>query len=183
MNTKYLADLITFGRAAGALVLAGCGLAGGPKTLPWAAAFMLADWTGDMLDGALARRRPLARPTWIGDHDLEVDMWVAACLLAYLALAGLVDGSVAGAFALSAIIILAVTGWPRALGMLCQAPIYAGFILITLDQAPEMARWLVLWPVAAILITWPKFPQVVVPEFLAGVRAIGRHAPGSHPKV
>ncbi len=182
MNTKQLADLVTFGRAGGALAVAAWGTAG-PKTVPWAAAFLLANWTGDILDGALARRSPLAKRTWIGDHDLEVDMWVAACMLAYLVLSGLVHWGLAAAYAIGSVVILVATRWPRSLDMLFQAPIYAGFILIAIDQAPWVAQWLVLWPLVAILITWPKFPKVVVPGFLAGMKEIWHNSPGSHPKV
>ena len=183
MSTKRLADLITLGRAAGALAFAGWALIGGSPILPWAAAFMLANWTGDVLDGALARRSPTARPTWIGSHDLEVDMWVAGCLLTYLALAGLVNARLAVGYALASVVVLAATGWPRALAMLCQAPIYAGFIFVVVERAPAAAVWLVLWPPAAVLLTWPKFPKVVVPEFLAGVRTVWDHRPGQRRKV
>ncbi len=172
MNSKQLADSITLGRAAGALGLAGWGMVHGAKSLPVAAAFMVANWTGDILDGALARRSPRARRTWIGDHDLEVDMWVAGCLLAYLAATDLVDGRLAAGYVAAWVVVLGASGWPRALGMLCQAPIYGGLVVITIDRAPLAAAGMGLWVLAAILLTWPRFPRTVVPEFLAGMRAV-----------
>jgi hypothetical protein len=183
MNTKQVADLVTFGRAAGALALAGSGLAERPAPLSCAAAFMIADWSGDMLDGALARRCPQARRTWIGDHDLEVDMWVAACLLAYLALAGYVDLGLAAAYAVGSVIVLVATNWPRSLSMLCQAPIYGALIVTAMAEAPAAASWLVLWVAAAILLTWPRFPREVVPGFVDGMRNLWQRGPGSSRKV
>jgi len=183
MNSKNLADAITLGRALGALALVGWGVLRGVASLPVAAAFLMADWTGDVLDGALARRSPQARRTWIGDHDLEVDMWVAACLLVYLALVGLVDARLAAGYALVWAVLLAASGWSRALGMLCQAPVYGGLILITVSRAPAMAAMLVLWVLIAILVTLPKFPRVVVPEFLAGFRTVVEHLMSLRRKV
>jgi hypothetical protein len=183
MNSKHLADSITWARAVGALALVGWGLLRGAASLPVAAAFLVADWTGDILDGALARRSPQARRTWVGDHDLEVDMWVAGCLLAYLTVTGLVDARFAAGYVLMWLILLATSGWPRALGMLCQAPIYAGLILIALARAPALAVAMGLWVLSAILITWPRFPQRVVPEFLAGMRAVGMRLASLRRKV
>jgi len=172
MNSKQLADSITLGRAAGALGLVGWGMAHGAESLPAAAVFMVANWTGDILDGALARRSPRARRTWIGDHDLEVDMWVAGCLLAYLAVTGLANARLAAGYVVAWAVLLAASGWPRALGMLCQAPIYGGLFVITVGRAPALAVGMGLWVLIAIVLTWPRFPQTVVPEFLAGLRAM-----------
>jgi phosphatidylglycerophosphate synthase len=183
MNAKQWADLITWARAAGALVVAVAGLTAGAAALLWVAAFLLANWIGDLVDGALARRCPWAGHTWIGDHDLECDMWVAACLLAYLAFAGLVDPRLAVAYAATAVVILALASWPRSLGMLCQAPVYGGVILITMAKAPSFAIWLVLWPLVAVVITWPRFPKTVVPEFLAGLHSLRQHARSARRKV
>jgi hypothetical protein len=183
MNTKRLADLITFGRAAGAPMLAGWVLAGGPATAGWAAAFLLVDWAGDLIDGALARRTPSAPQTWIGEHDLEVDMWVAAWLLAYLGLAGLVNLALAVLYLAGAGLLLAAAGWPRSLGMVCQAPIYVAVMIIAVQRAPLVAVGLFGWPVLVVALTWPRFPRVVVPQFLAGFRQLRPPAPGSHSRA
>lgn len=183
MDSKHLADSITWGRAVAALALVGWGLSRGAESLPVASVFLVADWTGDILDGALARRSPRARRTWIGDHDLEVDMWVAGCLLTYLLVTGWVDVWLAAGYVAVCAALLAATGWPRALGMLCQAPIYGGLVLLTLAHAPAVAALMGLWVLSAILITWPRFPQAVVPEFLAGVRSVWVRLMSSRRKV
>jgi len=56
------------------------------------------------------------------------------------------------------------------MGMLFQAPIYGWFIYIALTYAPEAGWWLVAWILAAVVITWPRFPREVVPGFLKGMR-------------
>jgi hypothetical protein len=62
-----------------------------------------------------------------------------------------------------------------ALGMLFQAPIYAWFIYVALRQVPVLGGLMILWILCAVLVTWPKFPNVIVPGFLAGMhRAIRR---------
>jgi hypothetical protein len=180
---RRLADLITLGRAAGAMLLAASGLAGRPAPLPLAAAFLLADWTGDILDGALARRAPRAAPTRIGPYDLQVDLWVAACLLVYLAFAGRLGLGPALAYLAGAGLLLAATGWPRALAMLSQAPVFFVFILVVFDASPALGLLLLGWPLAAVALTWPRFPNEVIPGFLAGLRGLWRNGPGAGRKV
>lgn len=63
-------------------------------------------------------------------------------------------------------------GLPDSLGMLFQAPIYAYFIWIALMHYPLMARWLVIWLVGVVVITWPRFPQIVIPKFISGLQEI-----------
>ncbi len=52
---------------------------------------MIANWTGDLLDGRIARRSRMVDHTWIGDHDLEVDMAVSTGLLVYMQQSGFVN--------------------------------------------------------------------------------------------
>jgi hypothetical protein len=172
MDAKLLADLITVSRAAAALVLAAIGLLRGPDALSWMAGLMIANWTGDVLDGAIARRSHRPRRTWIGDHDLGVDMLVSVGLLAGLAFAGLVDVRLASVYLLIWAVVFWRAGVPRSLGMLFQAPIFGYFILVALVEAPLAGRWLVAWIAAAVVVTWPKFPREVIPGFLAGMRSV-----------
>ncbi len=175
---KPFADLITLARAALAFFLAWLGLAQGAAGLPLAVWTMIADWTGDCLDGAIARRSRAYRHTWIGDHDLEVDVLVSVGLLAYLVLARFVDVRAAGFYLLVWIVIFWHWGILRSPGMLFQAPIYGWFIGVAIREAPEAGWWIVVWIAAAIVITWPKFPREVIPGFLSGMRhAWERHHP------
>jgi len=174
---KQFADLITLMRIAIAFILPWLGRAYGAAGLPVAVWLMVADWTGDFLDGAIARRSRVHYHTWVGDHDLEVDMAVAGGLLAYLVLAGLVDVRLAGLYLVLCALAFWRWGVPKALGMLAQAPIYAWFIRVALRDAPATGPWLIAWILAAIVVTWPRFPREVVPGFLAGMRRVGKYRP------
>ena len=127
---------------------------------------MIAAWTGDILDGKIARREKDYYHTWIGDHDLEVDMAVSAGLLFYMISAGLVNVWIASLY----ILFWAVVFWRwrnlKVLGMISQAPIYGYFIWIALTRLPNVGVWIIVWIVVAIIITWPQFPEQIVPGFL-----------------
>ena len=174
---KQVADTITYGRLALAFGLVALGLAQGSSGVGLAVWLMIADWTGDCLDGAIARHSRVQAHSWIGDHDLAVDMMVSVGLLAFLRLAGLVDFWLASAYLVGWALVFWRWRVPAALGMLFQAPIYGWFIINALRLSPANGRWLVVWILAAIAITWPKFPKVVVPGFLRGMRAITHRPP------
>ncbi len=173
-TSKQVADWITYGRLVLAFGLAGLGLLQGRNGLGLAAWLMIADWTGDNLDGALARRSRVRAHTWIGDHDLAVDMAVSVGLLVYMLLAGLVDFRLASVYLVASALVFWRWGVSPALGMLFQAPIYGWFIVSALVVAPTEGRWLLVWIVAAIVLTWPKFPKEVVPGFIHGIQAAAR---------
>lgn len=166
---KQVADLLTLIRAFLGIALAWLGLAQGVDGLPWAVWLLFISWTTDLLDGPLARRSRVVYRNWLGEHDLEVDMFVAGGLLIFMT----------GAEFLSlwfVIIYLALWGmyffrWgvPRSLGMLFQAPVYGYFLWVSLQEAPEVGRWLVFWILITVIVTWPLFPQKVIPGFLSGL--------------
>ncbi len=169
---KQLADLITLSRMLLAFGLGWLGVTHGPASLPLAAWLMIANWTGDCLDGPIARRSKVYYHTWIGDHDLETDIIVSLGLLAYLVAARYVDLWLAVAYLLIWAAIFWRWGIPKSLGMLIQAPIYGWFILVAVRDAPTAGGWIVIWITAAIVITWPKFPKEIVPGFLAGMKQV-----------
>lgn len=169
-DKKQLADFITGVRFSLAAFYVWLGLARGPAALPVAGWLLLANWTGDCLDGALARRSQPTRHTWLGDHDLQVDMLVASGLLAFLIVAGFLPVSWAGAYLLLWLIVFMALGIPRSLGMLAQAPVYGWFILTALRHAPVVGWSLVTWILVAVVVTWPRFPREVIPGFLGGLR-------------
>src|SRR3989304_997708 len=123
--SKQFADLITVMRFAVAFILPWLGLAQRAAGRPLAVWLMIADWAGDCLDGAVARRSRVHDHTWVGDHDLEADMLVSGGLLAYLVFARFLDLHLAGAYLLIWALVFWYWGLLRSLGMLFQAPIYA----------------------------------------------------------
>lgn len=169
---KQVADLITMARALLAIFLAWLGFTQGAVGLPLAVWTMIIDWTGDAIDGPIARRSRVYYHTWIGDHDLQVDMLVSAGLLVYMLAAGFVDVWVAGIYLLIWVLIFWRWGAASVLGMLFQAPIYVWFMWVAIRDLPSIGLWLVVWVVAAVIITWPRFPNMVVPGFLGGMREL-----------
>lgn len=166
---KQVADLITLARALFAIVLVWLGITQGSNALPLAVCVMLLDWTGDSMDGAIARRSRIFYHTWIGDHDLLVDMLVSVGLMIFMLAAGFIQLAPVTVYVLIWLLVFWRLGGYRELGMLFQAPIYGWFILVTILEAPPLGWLMVFWCFIAILVTWPRFPKMVVPDFLEGM--------------
>lgn len=168
---KQVADVITGLRALVALFLIWLGDRYGAQGLPVAIWAMLADWVGDAIDGPIARRSRVKYQSWIGNHDLEIDMTVSIGLMIYLLQAGFISLWVAAGYILCwGVGFLRYGGIPRSFGMLFQTPIYAWFIYVALRDAPGTG-WVILAFIAVVIIlTWPRFPQTVIPGFLNGLR-------------
>jgi hypothetical protein len=167
---KQVADLITLSRGLMAFILAGLGLLVGRAALPLAAWLMIADWCGDMVDGPIARRSQVFYHTWIGDHDLQIDMTVSVGLLIYLLGAGYVGLWVGVIYLVVWALFFLRSGVTLAPGMLFQAPIYFWFIWTTVQGATGLGVLIIVLILVALILTWPKFPQVMVPGFLEGMR-------------
>jgi phosphatidylglycerophosphate synthase len=167
---KQVADLITLSRGLMAFILAGLGLPVGRAALPLAAWLMIADWCGDMVDGPIARRSQVFYHTWIGDHDLQIDMTVSVGLLIYLLGAGYVGLWVGVIYLVVWALFFLRSGVTLAPGMLFQAPIYFWFIWTTVQGATGLGVLIIVLILVALILTWPKFPQVMVPGFLEGMR-------------
>lgn len=181
MRAKTVADTITAGRALLGVGFLWLGFSKGPSGLAGAIWILIANWTADCLDGPIARRsRPWYR-TWIGEHDLEVDILVAGCLLGYMTASSLVPRVGAALYAAIWGLVFWRLGVPKALGMLAQAPVYGWFIWVALREIPGQGWCLPAWILAATIVTWPRFPKEILPGFLAGMRnlaARGQHVSG-----
>jgi phosphatidylglycerophosphate synthase len=175
MVAKQLADFITLLRFSLALIFPWLALDYGRESLTWAGALLALNWTGDILDGSLARRSKFEQQTWIGDHDLEVDMGVSLGLLFYLLINNYVQALIIFVYLGIWALYFLNKGLPRSMGMLFQAPIYAWLIYIELMFAPKMGYLLVGWVLCAVVITWPRFPHEVIPGFLSGLRTTFHH--------
>ena len=171
---KQVADFFTFIRVLLSPALILIGILEGSEGLPLAIGAMIASWTSDALDGPIARRSRVKYHTWLGDHDLEVDMAVSVGLMTYMLLAGFIDIQVIGVYILLWVLIFWRWGQMRSLGMLFQAPIYGYFIYSSMRIAPLAGSWMIGWIVAVTVITWPRFPREVVPGFLDGMRSVFR---------
>lgn len=169
---KQVADIFTFFRALLCPAFVLLGILEGSEGLPLAIGALIASWTSDALDGPIARRSRVKYHTWLGDHDLEVDMAVSISLMIYILLAGFVDIQIIGVYVLLWVLIFWRWGNMRSLGMLFQAPIYGYFIFVSMRLAPAAGSWMIGWIVAVMIITWPRFPNEVIPGFLGGMKAV-----------
>lgn len=168
---KQVADLITSLRALLTFFLIWLGYSRGADGLELAVYVMLADWIGDAIDGPIARKSRVTYRSWIGEHDLEVDMTVSVGLLAYLLLAGFLNVWVVVFYLFSwGAGFWLYGGIPRSYGMLFQTPIYGWFCYVALREVPETAWLIPAYIVIATAVTWPRFPQMIIPGFLSGLR-------------
>ena len=177
-DAKLVADFITAARGLLGFVMIWLGLTQGADALPIVITLMLLDWTGDFVDGSIARRSRNPRRTWIGDADIYVDLFMSVCLGLYLVSAGYVELTFGFWYALGWILVLWRFGLDKNLLMLAQTPIYLWFIIVALRDIPDSGYWLVTWVLIALMIYWKRFSQDIVPKFISGIVSMLR---GDHP--
>jgi len=174
-DMKLIADIVTTIRGFMAFILVWIGLVLGKGGLSYVVYIMIACWTGDFFDGRLARASRRKRLTWIGSHDLQVDLFVSLGLAGYLIWSGYVSGIALLAYLLVWGIVIWKKGPDRNLLMLFQSPIYGIFIYITLVFAPEHGKWILIWLVCLLAINWKNFINVIIPGFISGMVNLFRH--------
>jgi phosphatidylglycerophosphate synthase len=167
---KQIADALTISRVFIALALAGLGFWLGPEALPVAVILMIFSWTGDSLDGEFARRSSRRYRTWVGDNDLFFDMLVSVGLLVYMMASGYFNLWLGVVYFIVWVMVFYRYGVPPSLGKLFQTPIYGWFIFIAITLATPYGVAILIWILLAIIITWPKFPEEVIPSFLGGFK-------------
>jgi len=171
MWKKRVADGLSVARCFLALGLVWLGFSQGAAGLPVAVAVLLAAWITDVLDGPLARSSGVKTQTWIGAHDLYIDVATGTAALIYLYGAGFANGRVVAVYLLIwAVIFWRLSSLPKPFGALFQAPIYGGFIWTALQQAPKAGVWLVLYVVVYVGFAWAYLVHSGLPEFLQGLR-------------
>jgi hypothetical protein len=171
-DAKVVADLITLTRGLLGFVMIWLGLAQGERALPLVVMLMLLCWTGDMVDGGVARLSRHPRRTLIGDSDIYIDLLVSLCLGVYLIAAGFVGLTLGTCYLIGWMLILWRFGLDRNLVMLMQAPIYLDLIWVAVRTIPASGYWLVVWILFATLINWRRFSNEIVPRFIEGMRSI-----------
>lgn len=177
LDAKMVADIITATRGFLGLVIIWLGLTQGEAALPMVVLIMLLDWTGDFVDGGIARRSRHPRHTRLGDSDIFIDAFMSVCLGIYLVSAGFVGLTLGLCYLLGWMVILWRFGLEKNLLMLAQTPIYLWFIVVAVQLRPELGRWLILWVLVALAINWRRFSKDTVPTF---IRVVGSMLRGRH---
>jgi phosphatidylglycerophosphate synthase len=167
-TAKQVADLITLTRALLPFIFIWVGVARGAEALAAAGLLLLVSWISDVIDGPIARRSRVYFNSWLGDHDLEIDMAVAVGVLVFMLSSGYIHLVIGVGYLGVWVIIFLRWGLHRSPGMLFQAPVYAGMIWLCLANAFPVGLTQIAFILGVLIITWPRFPQAVVPGFLAG---------------
>lgn len=168
--SKQAADFITLSRAVLVPLFVWFGFAFGVDALPAVIWSMIYNWTADSIDGPLSRRSGVEAHTWIGDHDLVIDMLVSTGLGVYMVAAGLLSWQVSTIYFLVWLLYFWWFGLNHSMGVLYQAPIYGWFVYIAFREAPQVSMWMIGWGLIALIVTWPKFPKVIIPTFFGGIK-------------
>jgi len=168
ITIKTLADILTATRFGLAWLLLWLGISKGVAGLPSAVVILIIAWITDVLDGPLARKDPSRRHTWIGDHDLETDLSVSLGVLTFLVLAGYLSAWLAVCYVIICLALL----WrfrSQEPAWAVQAPPYGAILYIALRYAPAYGLAMVTYLIAVLIATWPRFPQVTLPQFFSGM--------------
>ena len=102
-------------------------------------------------------------------------MAVAVGVFCFLAAAGLLPAWLIVAYPLIWALIFWGFGIFSSLGKLFQAPIYGYLIVLALIHNPITGGAMIAWILGAVIVTWPRFPQEVIPSFLDGMGEVKRY--------
>jgi phosphatidylglycerophosphate synthase len=171
---KFFADFLTAIRALVALSLIWLGINQADYAIEGAAFLMLIAWISDYFDGLLARKSGLEKNSWLGIHDLEIDMLVALGLLAYLTLEGFTGLWAASGYVLIWGFFFLAMGVNKSSGSLFQAPIYAYFLWLVFTLAPRAFNFVLFWVFGNLLFTWRRFVFGIIPDFFGGLKHLNQ---------
>jgi len=174
LRYKTVADIFTVTRIFCGFYLIWLAWQGNPEALTIAASILLISWITDVLDGPLARKGKENNLTWVGEHDLTADLIVGTGIWLYLWSADYVSPIFGmGYLVLSVLLLL----WTHAVHVAwaVQAIPYLMMIITVFVHAKAFAILLVSWILLVTIVTWPRFTQEKVPEFLGGVTKLFKH--------
>jgi hypothetical protein len=172
VDAKSVADLITVLRGFMAFFLVWLGFEWGKRGLSTASYSMILCWIGDFIDGKIARMNNLSRHSWVGDHDIHIDMFVSMGLGVFMVGAGYVTKWVAICYVITWMILFWRIGLDRNLMMVFQAPIYTYFIWISLHEAQKAGCWIIIVIFIILTVNWRRFSEEIIPEFMRVIKHI-----------
>jgi hypothetical protein len=150
----------------------------GPDALGAVAGLLLLGWTTDMVDGRLARRYEKG-PSWLGEHEFQIDMVMVLASAVFLIVTGLVPAELGLPYVGLALLLSLYTLRYRhflkfkSVTMLLAFPwVFTPFV-IALFREPVAAYAGLGWMILALILDWRRFLGVVG-DFLAGARAYFR---------
>lgn len=159
--TKRIADLFTLLRLALGLGLISSGVVDGTANLAQDIWMLVMAWSTDMVDGRISRSMNTNGKTWLGKHDVYVDMFVSIAVLIYLAVTSLLPLWLMFAYLLVWGALILKWGLPPIFAQIFQNPIYAYFLVVTMLKAPWVLPWLLLWGLVALIFFWRRLAELL----------------------
>lgn len=158
---RRMPDLLTFSRGVLGLFLIGLGVVNGTAALAQDIWILVLAWTTDMLDGRISRSLHTDNQTWLGKNDVYIDLFVSLAVLGYLTLTGLLAAGIAVVYLLIWGAVFLRWGIPPMAAQVFQNPIYAFFVFLTVQSAPGVLPWLLVWAAAAMALFWRRWIQLM----------------------
>ncbi len=158
---KHIADLFTFLRLILGLVLLWSGLVDRKAALAQDIWTLVLAWSTDMVDGRISRSLKTDHKTWLGKNDVYVDMFFSVAVLCYMGATNLLPIALLIVYLLLWSAVFIRWGIPTILAQIFQNPIYAYFIFLTVQSAPSVLPWLLLWSLIALLIFWRRLFELL----------------------
>jgi hypothetical protein len=114
----------------------------------------------DAIKGIVVHQRT-KNTSWLGQHDVYVDMFVSLAVLGYLAVTNLLPLWLPLAYLLIWSLVFLRWGIPDIFAQVFQNPIYAVFVFLTIQSEPAVLPWLLLWAGIALLFFWRRMLQLL----------------------
>lgn len=168
-DLKLVADIVTTLRGFMAFVLVWIGIVVGKDGLTTVVYIMIGCWMGDFIDGRLARVSGVNRQTWIGSHDLQIDLFVSLGLGAYLIWSGFISNLYSFIYIFIWGVLIWKKGPDRNLLMLFQCPIYLILIYLSLLYIPDDGKWILVLVGIILIINGKAFIKDIIPGFITGM--------------
>jgi phosphatidylglycerophosphate synthase len=158
---KHMADYLTLSRVLLGIVLIVSGLVEGRAVLARDIWILVLAWSTDIVDGRISRSLSPGHHSWIGKNDVYIDMFFSLAVLAYLVVTGLLPVALVLVYLLVWVVLFAKWGIPDVFAQVFQNPIYAFFVFLTVQSAPQVLPWLLLWALVAALLFGSRMVQLL----------------------
>ena len=165
--TKRIADFFTLLRLILGAALVWSGVVDGQAAPARDIWLLVMAWSTDMVDGRISRWMKTSGQTWLGKNDVYVDMFVSAAVLVYLAVTSLLPVWLLVLYLLLWGALVLKWGLPPIFAQAFQNPIYAFFVFVTVQSAPGVLPWLLIWALLALAFFWRRLFELLRGVFRA----------------
>lgn len=154
-------DFFTSLRIILGFILIGSGIVNGAVAIAEDIWLLVASWSTDMVDGRLSRTLKTHGKTWLGRHDVYIDMFVSLAVLAYMTVTAVLPLWIVLVYLLVWGAIFARWGLKEMFAQIFQNPIYLAFVVFTVIAQPAVLPWLLLWAFAAFIFFYKRMFELL----------------------